>query len=221
MKNKGISILFSVALFFFILTFSIGLPIYCRPFYYVHIDAMGLEEISGFTHEEIVEAYDEVLDYLTLPWCEFGTGVMAYSEEGKAHFADCKVLFDLNATVLLLSSVTLAVILILKTCGKVGKLRLGNHSAGFWSALCAIVLPLVLGGLAALDFDRAFTVFHAIFFPGKDNWIFDWRTDQIIRVLPQDFFMHCAILIACGVLVLSASILIYEAITTYKKRTEG
>ncbi len=210
MKNRLISIVFSVALFLFILTFSIGLPIYCRPFYYAHVDEL-VSENSKFTREEIIDAYDEVLDYLTLPGHDFGTGVMKHSEEGAAHFADCKVLFDLNATVLILSSVTLAVILVLKKLGYVGALRLGKRSAGFWSAICAIVLPIVLGWLASLNFDRAFTVFHTIFFPGKDNWIFNPRTDEIITVLPQDFFMHCAILIAVGVILLSSAIFIVEA----------
>ena len=34
---------------------------------------------------------------------------------------------------------------------------------------------LVIGAAAATNFDRAFTVFHSLFFPGKDNWIFDLR----------------------------------------------
>ena len=78
--------------------------------------------------------------------------------------------------------------------------------------LCAIVLPLLLGGLISLDFDRAFTIFHSIFFPGKDNWVFNPYTDEIIRVLPQNFFMNCAILIGAGVIVLSAAIFTVEAV---------
>ena len=68
---------------------------------------------------------------------------------------------------------------------------------------------LVLAGLAALDFNRAFVIFHAIFFPGKDNWIFDSATDQIILVMPEEFFCNCAILIGvvlltcCTVLILT------------------
>lgn len=215
--SRALSASFALALFFFILTVSIALPIYIRPFYYAHIDAMELPEKSGFTKAEIVEAYDEVLDYLTIPGREFGTGVMAHSEDGAAHFADCKVLFDLNAGVLLGSSLCLLVLLILRKAGKVGPFRLGKRSAAFWSGLCAIVLPLVIGGLAALDFDRAFVIFHSIFFPGKDNWLFDYRTDEIIRVLPQEFFMHCAMLIAAGVLVLSIGILVWEFLRSKKE----
>lgn len=211
-KTRSIitSLLFAIALFFFILTFSIGLPIYCRPFYYAHIDAMGLVKSSGFTKAEIRQAYDEVLNYLTLPGHEFSTGVMAYSESGADHFADCKVLFDLNAGVLLCSGLCLLVLLIFKKIGKIEQFRLGKRSSSFYAALAAIILPIVLGGLASLDFDRAFVIFHKIFFPGKDNWVFNSQTDQIITVLPQDFFMHCGILIGAGVLVLSGFIIFVE-----------
>jgi integral membrane protein (TIGR01906 family) len=68
---------------------------------------------------------------------------------------------------------------------------------------------LVIGGLAAINFDVAFTVFHKIFFPGKSNWLFDWNKDQIIRILPQDFFMNCAILILASIIVLCLGCIIF------------
>lgn len=217
MKGKVASVLFCCALFFFILTFSIGLPIYCRPCYYAHIDAMELQE-SGFSKQEIIDAYNEVLDYLTVPWCKFGTGVMDSSEDGAAHFADCKALFMLNAAVLLFSLVTLIVLWILNRHKKICFSRLGKRSPSFWAALAAIVLPLILGGLAALNFDQAFEIFHSLFFPGKNNFRFNPYTDEIIKVLPQDFFMNCAILIGCSVLVISSALLIYEIVTSHKRK---
>ena len=200
-------------MFFFIITVSIGLPIYLRPFYYAHIEAYELVEDSGFTHEEIREAYDEVLDYLTIPGREFGTGVMRISESGESHFADCKVLFDLNASVLIVSAIIIIAMLVFHEHGKIERPVIAKRSAEFWAAVSAIILPIVLGGLAALDFNRAFVIFHKIFFPGKDNWIFSYREDEIIRVLPQDFFMNCAILIACGVLVISLAIIAKEIVS--------
>ena len=65
----------------------------------------------------------------------------------------------------------------------------------------------MIGGLAALDFDRFFTLFHAVFFPGKDNWIFHPKADPIILILPQEFFRNCAILIL-AVLLLTCTVLI-------------
>lgn len=215
--NRVLSLIFALALVLFLITAAISLPIYCRGFYYAHIAPMGLPEYTGFSAEQIRDAYDEVLDYLTAGK-EFGTGVFPHSPEGAAHFADCKVLFDLNRNVLLLSGAVLLALLILRKLGKTAPYRLGTKSAAFWAAIFAVVLPLVLGGLAALDFDRAFVIFHSLFFPGKTNWIFNWKTDGIILALPQDFFMHCAMLIGGGLLLMSLGILILDFLTERKKK---
>ena len=62
------------------------------------------------------------------------------------------------------------------------------------------MLILLVGALAATDFDRAFTVFHGIFFPGKDNWLFDPAADPVIVLLPEEFFRNCAIAIGVSLL---------------------
>lgn len=208
MKKSLLSLLCALCVFFFLLTTAIGLPIYIRPFYYAHIEAFDLPARSGYTAEEIRAAYDEVLDYLTLPGKEFSTGVLPHSAEGKAHFEDCKVLFDLNASILLGSGFVLAVLFFMRK--KWGPYRLGKHSAYLWAAVLSLTAPIMIGCLAALDFDRAFVIFHSIFFPGKTNWVFDWYADPIIRVLPQEFFMDCAILIGLGLITMAVGILVWE-----------
>lgn len=207
--KRFLSVICTVCVFLFLLTASIGLPIYIRPFYHAHIGAYDLARISGYSEAEIRQAYDQVLDYLTLPGREFGTGVLPHSPEGEAHFVDCKGLFDLNAAVLAGSSLVLAVLFALRK--KWGPYRLGRHSAPFWAAVLSVTAPIVIGGLAALDFDRAFVIFHSIFFPGKTNWVFDWYADQIIRVLPQEFFRNCAILIGVGLVTMAGGILVWES----------
>ena len=207
MRSRILSAVFALALILFILTVSIGLPIYIRPFYYAHIGPMGLEAYTGLTAEQLREAYDGILDYLTLPNRPFSCGILPFSSEGEAHFADCRVLFDLNRNVLLMSGGILAVLLLLQR--KFGPYRLGKRHAAWWAGLLALIAPLVIGSLAALDFDRAFVIFHQIFFPGKSNWLFDWRTDPIILALPQEFFRNCAILIGAGLVIFSLSLLIF------------
>ena len=208
MRARILSAVFALALILFILTVSIGLPIYIRPFYYAHIEPMGLEAYTGLTAEQLREAYNGILDYLTLPSRPFSCGILPFSAEGEAHFADCRVLFDLNRNVLLMSGGILAVLLLLQK--KFGPYRLGKRHAAWWAGLLALIAPLVIGALAALDFDRAFVIFHSIFFPGKTNWVFDWYQDPIIRVLPQDFFRNCAILIGVGLVAMAVGILVWE-----------
>lgn len=211
-----LSFVFALALVLFVLTAAIGLPIYIRPFYYAHIEPMGLPEYTGLTAQQLREAYDGILDYLTLPNRPFSCGVLPFSEEGQAHFADCRVLFDLNRNVLLASGAVLAVLLLLRK--KFGPYKLGKRGAAWWAGLLALIAPLVIGGLAALDFDRAFVIFHKIFFPGKDNWLFDWRTDPIILALPQEFFRNCAILIGGGLVTFSLCLLVFSGIRDKKER---
>ena len=206
--KRVLSVLCAVCVFLFLLTASISLPIYIRPFYYAHIGAYELEQVSGFSEVQIRQAYDEVLDYLTLPGRSFGTGVMPCSHEAEHHFADCRVLFELNVFILAGSGLILVLLFALRK--KWGPYRLGKHSPAFWAAVLSVTAPIMIGALAAIDFDRAFVIFHSIFFPGKTNWIFDWNADQIIRVLPQEFFRNCAILIGGGLVTMAGGILIWE-----------
>jgi integral membrane protein (TIGR01906 family) len=158
----------------------------------------------GLTAAEIKTAYNEMMDYCMGLSGSFSAGVLPFSAEGAAHFADVRKLFILDLAVLAASLLLLIPLLVL---GRKKALRLGGHTPGFGSSVGLGVTFLVIGGLAALDFERAFVVFHQLFFPGKDNWIFDYRTDQIILVLPQEFFRNCAIFIGVGLLALSAGLI--------------
>lgn len=225
MKKKPVKItltvVFAVALVLFMLTFSIGLPIYCRFFYYLQIKTLGMEEATGYSYATIKAAYDDVLNYLTLPNRPFGTGELLWTESEAAHFADCKALFNLNLAVLIVSgAVTLALVLLEKF--KVIELcRPFGHRAYLISAVVSVALPVVIGALAAINFDKAFVIFHSIFFPGKDNWTFDPRTEQIINVMPEQFFMNCAIIIGVGLVAFAAALIIADAVLTKKERARA
>lgn len=217
MKNKLLTGLLGFFAVILIITFSIGLPIYIRPFYYAQIDSLNIEKYSGFDRETIIEAYDDVLDYLTIPGRDFGTGSLEYSENGKSHFVDCKGLFDLNIIAFLISLVGVVSLVILNKKGIFDLWRPFGMNILFSSGVYTLAGFAVIGGLAAIDFDNAFTVFHKIFFPGKENWLFDWYKDQIIRILPQDFFMNCAILILASVITLCLGCILFGVIEKAKR----
>ena len=67
-----------------------------------------------------------------------------------------------------------------------------------WTSVLTVTLPAVLGILVALNWDWAFVAFHKIAFH-NDYWIFDTATDPVITILPDTFFLHCALLILAGV----------------------
>lgn len=220
MKRKIASVICIVSLFIFILTFSIGLPIYFRPFYFAHITPLELEKTSGVSREEIITAYNEVLDYLTLPGHSFSTGVFSHSSSGANHFADCKELFTLNGILLLGSALVLSVLFVLRHKGKLPPLRLGRFGASFYAGVAAILIPLLVAGAATINFQKAFLLFHRVFFPGKYNFYFDPTIDEIITVLPMQFFMNCAILIGAGVLIFSLSLIFADLRRIKKENTK-
>lgn len=205
MKSKGISCILAILLALFAVSASVAVPILCRPFYYAHIEALDMPEKTGWTHEQIRKAYDDMMDF-ELKGADFATGDLKWSEDGMTHFADCKVLFLLDLRILAVTGVLLLAAWILFRSKKETPARLAGRGPSFWSGVLILVLFGGFGAFAASDFDRAFTVFHKIFFPGKTNWVFDPSRDQIILVMPEEFFRNCAILIAA---LLAFFVLIY------------
>ena len=214
--SKPLCALIAVLTALTLLTAAIAAPILCRPFYYAHIGPMKLEAHTGLTRDEIKTAFNKMLDYC-LGADEFSTGVLRWSESGKAHFTDVRVLFLLDLRVLAVSAVLLAAALLFvwKT-GRTPARPLGRGPA-FWAGAGLGGAFLLVGAFAALDFDRAFVLFHAIFFPGKDNWLFDPVEDQIINILPQEFFRNCAILILALLVLGCAALILWDLLRHRQK----
>ena len=73
-----------------------------------------------------------------------------------------------------------------------------------YTGICSIVIPSVLGGMIALNWEKVFITFHELVFQ-NDYWLFDPVTDPVILVLPDEYFMHCAIMII-GIVLLGAGV---------------
>lgn len=215
--SKPFSIALSILIALVVLTGSIAVPLLCRTFYYAHIGPMRLEAY-GLSRAEIETAYDEMMDFCLGGREDFSAGVLTFSRSGADHFSDVRELFLLDLRVLKVALAVLLAALIICKIKNVRPHRFLNRGPGFWAAAGLGTSFLAVGGLAALDFDRAFVIFHSIFFPGKDNWIFDWQTDPIILFLPQDFFRNCALLILILLLVWCAALIVSDQWVGRRKR---
>ncbi len=204
--KKALSVALSVFLALYVLTFAIAIPITFRAFYYAQIEPLEIEEYSGFSREVIVDAFDSVMDYLHGKG-EFSVGELSYTAEGQAHFEDCKVLFDLDYIVLAISAVASAAIIIASSKIKLHKFF--GFPPYFYSAIGILGFFSIVAVIGVIDFNFLFTLFHTVCFPGKSNWIFGWYTDEIIRILPQQFFANCAILIFGIIFIVSALFIIF------------
>ncbi len=86
---------------------------------------------------------------------------------------------------------------------------LGPRSrAAFWRRLAGsgkvIAVVTVAGGIAALlFFDTAFEIFHRLFFPAG-TYLFDPRTDRLVQLFPEQFWVETTI--GVGIVVIALSV---------------
>lgn len=173
----------------------------------MQVESLNIKADSGLTDEQIARAFNEIMDYLTRGK-PFGVGGLSWSEDGKSHFADVKALFNLNLAVFLASLATVAILIVLHKT-KVISLGKKGLTSCFLSAGISLFALMALMGIALLANPwEAFTVFHKIFFFGKDNWQFSRHEDAIITILPMQFFINAGILIAASAALISAAFIL-------------
>ena len=177
-----------------------------RLLYYFDIDYFNLVEDTGYSKEIIRENYDALIDYN----CVFYKGALdfptlAMSEEGRIHFVEVKEIFFFFQAVLFPITLIGSILGILT-------LKKQKPTYLLLTSVLSIVIPSFLGFLIAADWNRFFILFHEIFF-NNDYWLFDYHTDPIILLLPDGYFMHCALMILAIIFFSSLTSFVF-----YKKR---
>ena len=209
-QSRLLSVSLSILTAVFILTASIALPILLRPFYYVHMDLLDLEGRTRLSRAQITQAYDEMMDFCIGRTDTFSAGILPWSQAGADHFADVRTLFLLDLRAAILSGLLLLGWTLVRRRCSIRPYRFMKRGFAFWGGVGLGGTFLVVGGLAATNFSRAFVLFHTLFFPGKDNWLFDPYTDPIIRILPQEFFRNCAVFILLLMVLLCALVILLD-----------
>ena len=191
------SVLASVAVGVAILGTSLTVVLAAR-FSYPWFSA-GRYNSHQLTMAQMQANYDRIIEYSLFPWVrELHLETLPMSDAGAQHFAEAKDIFQLFVQGGLLALVVAVVL---------GSWLWRRHrSTGFLTAgaITALATPLMLAIPLAIDFDRAFVVFHEIAFD-NELWIFDPRTDPIIDYLPEALFMRNAFAILVVMIVLSVA----------------
>ena len=178
-------------------------------------------DISPYTHDELVECavavYDyafaahnkEALDVVINTQLEHAqatgrapkqanTEEYVLSSESIAHLDDCYRI----ASAVKLPLLAVA-ILGIAACAHV-YVRAGKRNFGFVllsAGLLTIVLFLLVGAAAFIDFDAFFTLFHGLFFT-QGTWTF-WYKSLLICSLPENFWIGMGILWFATSMILS------------------
>lgn len=177
--------LMAVILFLAILSVSVVMVLNFRPLYYLDMQLLDIPGFSGHSAEDVKLNYDALITYNSMFFngpLEFPT--LPQSVAGRTHFEEVKVIFVLFQQLAIGAGILAVAGIFLRR----------NYSKRYlrYSGWLTLILPVAVGAGIAINWDRAFVLFHELVFD-NDYWLFDPATDPIIDMLPDAFFMHCAI----------------------------
>lgn len=213
MKNRNTlsasNVLLALVLTVFIISLAVVVTLNFRQLYYFDIEALNIPATSGYTSDVIKANYDVLIDYNFLLYRgELNFPSLEMSEAGRIHFREVKVIFDAVQIIFIASGV-------LAIAGSVIKLKRRNYGYLKLAGIFTIALPVLLGGIIAVNWSFFFVKFHELFF-NNDYWIFSSETDPVIKILPDTFFMHAAIMILALVVFCAVISLVCYKILTRK-----
>jgi integral membrane protein (TIGR01906 family) len=197
------SVLFVLAVPFFLILGNVLNVASDRDFYLSEFALYGVGQVTGLDNAQLAAVADAFIAYLRDPAARLDTVEVTlngarrplFNEKELRHMADVKVLFGLVERGRLVAGTILLVLPLL----------------GLWAAGAAIlprvgmlltaggivtVVVLALAGLLSLvDFSAAFITFHEMAFSNAD-WMLDPRTDYLIMLYPEGFWLDATLRIA-------------------------
>lgn len=205
MKKYAAGILLAILVLLFMTGLGLAV-IHITDFpYTLDINRLKISESTGLSREEILLNYNAMLSFLSpFSTSDFTLPTLKYSATGIFHFEQVKYMFNAVYLASFISGMILAILAIKKAVSK---------NILWISGIVTLLIPALFGIALASNFDSAFTLFHSIFFEGS-TWLFNPNEDQIINILPMDFFMHCGYFIAM-IWALGAAA---QIILSYEKR---
>lgn len=160
--------------------------------------------LTGFDRAEVRTATDAMLSDLVFGPPNFDVqvrGQPVLSESDRAHMRDVRTVFlRFYLAAAIGAGILVAAFLLTRVRGRAGLWRRLSRSGQ------AIAVITVVGGLAALAFfDRAFLLFHEVFFP-QGNYLFDPLTDRMVQLLPEQLWVETSTGVGIVVLVLAVAL---------------
>lgn len=152
-------------------------------FYMESYDKYNIQEVTGKSEDELKLITEDLFVYLK---GDQGKGVLEpnFNEREILHMEDVKELFDIGFKikyiVIFLTGFSIAILWKRKEADFVKYVVIGLFIN--WLILGVLFLMIYF------DFSKYFTIFHHIFF-SNDLWLLNPKTDLLIQMLPEPFFM--------------------------------
>lgn len=204
--NRKKDIVLALLLTICIICFAVIVTVFFKQLYYFDIDYLNIAKYTGLSKGVIKENYDILIQYQSIFFQgDLNMPDFVMSTTGRIHFEEVKRVFEVI-------QMTFAVTAVISGLMIYSNLKQKEYRFLQLTSLFSVGIPTIIGFFAALDFDRAFVIFHNIVFR-NNYWIFDYTTDPVITILPESFFMHCFMMIIF--IVIFISIVMYWL---YKKK---
>jgi len=191
---------------------------YDRPREYRPFNGRSAVETIGADKAELMRVTEELLDYMAgrrdsldgIRAVVYGVEREFFSDLEKRHMIDVRILYDRLFIVRNISAILLALAVVLLIVKKFKPLEiLARCTCHVFIGFLSLITLLAL--IISIDFDRAWTIFHHIFFR-NDYWLLTHRVDLLIDLVSLSFFLHISIFVGsivlfCSALVITASCL--------------
>lgn len=209
--NNMIKVIYGI--FIAILTIGIStiMALNSQFIYHYSINKYSLDKLGNISKEMLIKDFNTLIKYLQNPFIEklkFNNFPMSIN--GEFHFYEVKRIFlFIYGITIFLALLFIVLFIVNRIIGKkIYFYKILNYGAN-------TLIFIIISFLSAIfiDFSKAFVVFHKIFF-NNDYWIFDERTDPIIKVLPEEVFMLYSIVI---IVLVIFGIVLYKLYYYYSK----
>ena len=212
----------ALCLVLIIVSQSIIFPTFFEPFFVWQYNRLNVAETIDIEKDELMRVTTDLLDYMRnrRDSLEDVYGVVAgverrfFSDIEIRHMIDVLELYNIafmvrNVAFFALVGLILALLLLRSRVLYVLTRCFRDVLVGFLTGVSLLVIAI------AINFERAFDLFHHMFF-NNDYWILDPRVDLLINMVPLGFFIHISIFIAL-LIVISCGIIIAGSIIYLKR----
>ena len=192
----------ALSLLVLIICQSVIIPTFFMPFFIWQYDRLDVAETIQVSDDTLIRVTTELLDYIRgrrdsiedIYAVVAGEERRFFSDIEIRHMVDVRELYDMlfivrDVAFFLMIALVLGMVLIRCNILQMMASCTREVFAGF------LIFALITAGIIAIDFDRAFVIFHHIFFD-NNYWVLDPRVDLLINMVPIYFFIHISIFIA-------------------------
>lgn len=212
--KKLLAIILIISISLSLLVLSIETSSYNKTYFINSFEKYNIVDVTGKSMDALGLISDDLILYLK------GSGgdellTPHFNENEVLHMRDVQDLFDL-ARAIKYGGFMIAILILAYLFYKKERLFIGKTL--LYGPVFTYLILIALGLLVSTDFNKYFTYFHLIFFT-NDLWLLDPRTDLMIQMLPEPFFMGMALRIMLSFFIYLSIIQIVGYL--YKRKDKG